>query len=137
LKVLIIEDSPEIIKSLSLTFKIRWPEAQVSSAENGKKGLDLVKTESPDIIILDINLPDMIGFDVLAKIRTFSDVPVIILTVREGSEDRLRANELGASDYLTKPFRPSDLLNRIQAVLAQHRGQSSTSNLSTSSLHLI
>jgi DNA-binding response OmpR family regulator len=133
-KVLIIEDSPEIVKSLTLTFKIRWPEAQVLTGEDGKQGLKLVKAESPDIVILDINLPDMTGFDVLANIRTFSDVPVIILTVREGAEDRLRADELGASDYLTKPFRPSDLLSRLQAVLARPRGQSSNSNLSTSNI---
>jgi two-component system KDP operon response regulator KdpE len=134
MKVLIIEDSPEIVKSLSLTFKIRWPQAQVLIGEGGKQGIKLVESESPDIVILDINLPDMTGFEVLGKIRCFSKVPVVILTVREGAADRLKADELGANDYITKPFRPSDLLARIQAVLAHPRVQPDKTDLSRSGI---
>jgi two-component system KDP operon response regulator KdpE len=117
LKVLLIEDSPEIIKGVSLTFKLRWPDAQVISAEEGRKGIKAVETESPDIVILDINLPDINGFEVLENIRRFSDVPVIILTVREDEVDELRGLEMGADDYIVKPFRPANLLTRMQAVL--------------------
>jgi two-component system, OmpR family, response regulator VicR len=117
MKVLLIEDSPEIIKGVSLTFKLRWPDAQVISAEEGRKGIAAVQTESPDIVILDINLPDITGFEVLENIRRFSDVPVIILTVREDEVDELRGLEMGADDYIVKPFRPANLLTRMQAVL--------------------
>jgi two-component system, OmpR family, response regulator VicR len=116
-KVLLIEDSPEIVKGVSLTFKLRWPDAQVIAAEDGKKGIKLAETESPDFVILDINLPDITGFEVLEQIRKFSDTPVIILTVREDEVDELRGLELGADDYIIKPFRPANLLTRMQAVL--------------------
>jgi two-component system response regulator VicR len=117
MKVLLIEDSPEITKGISLTFKLRWPDAQVISAESGREGIKAVETESPDFVILDINLPDISGFEVLENIRRFSDVPVIILTVREDEVDELRGLEMGADDYIVKPFRPANLLTRMQAVL--------------------
>ncbi len=117
MKVLLIEDSPEIIKGVTLTFKLRWPDAQVVAAEEGKNGIQAVQNEAPDIVILDINLPDITGFEVLENIRRFSDVPVIILTVREDEVDELRGLEMGADDYIVKPFRPANLLTRMQAVL--------------------
>lgn len=117
MKVLLIEDSPEIAKGVSLTFKLRWPDAQVVIAEKGWDGIKAVENESPDIVILDINLPDISGFEVLENIRRFSDVPVIILTVREDEVDELRGLEMGADDYIVKPFRPANLLTRMQAVL--------------------
>lgn len=126
MKVLLIEDSPEIVKGVSLTFKLRWADAQVLTAENGGDGIKLAQTESPDFVILDINLPDITGFDVLERIRKFSNVPVIILTVREDEVDELRGLELGADDYIIKPFRPANLLSRMQAVLRRtgaHQGE--------------
>lgn len=117
MKVLVVEDSPEIIKGLTLTFKLRWPESIVIPADTGAKGINAVETESPDIVILDINLPDMTGFEVLENIRLFSDVPVIVLTVREDEVDELRGLELGADDYIVKPFSPANLLTRVKAIL--------------------
>jgi two-component system response regulator VicR len=117
MKVLLIEDSPEIVKGVSLTFKLRWPDAVVTCAENGRKGIEKVETEFPDIVILDINLPDISGFEVLENIRKFSDVPTIILTVRDDEVDELRGLEMGADDYIVKPFSPSNLLIRCKAVL--------------------
>jgi len=117
MKVLLIEDNPEIINGISLTFKLRWPDAVVFSSEDGSSGIDSVKKNSPDIVILDINLPDMDGFSVLNSIRRFSNVPVIILTVRGDEVDELRGLEIGADDYITKPFSPANLLVRGQAVL--------------------
>ena len=76
-----------------------------------------MKSESPDIVLLDINLPDMSGFDVLESIRLFSDVPVIILTVRGEQIDELTGLEMGADDYIVKPFAPANLLTRVRAVL--------------------
>ncbi|MDD5287877.1 MAG: response regulator transcription factor [Dehalococcoidales bacterium] len=117
MKILLIEDSPEIVKGVTLTFKLRWPDAAVICAENGKKGLELVENEPPDIVILDINLPDISGFEVLENMRKYSNVPTIILTVRDDEVDELRGFELGADDYILKPFSPSNLLIRCKAVL--------------------
>lgn len=117
MKVLLIEDSPEIVKGVSLTFKLRWSDAVIISAENGTDGIKKVEEDSPDIIILDINLPDMSGFDVLEHVRQFSEVPVIILSARDQEIDKVRGLEIGADDYIVKPFSPSELLVRCQAVL--------------------
>jgi len=117
MKVLLIEDSPEIVNGVSLTFKLRWPEATLVATDSGVRGVEMVETDSPDIIILDINLPDITGFEVLENVRRFSDVPVIILTVREDEVDELRGLEMGADDYITKPFSPANLLTRVRAIL--------------------
>lgn len=117
MKALIVEDSPEVASGLSLTFKLRWPEATVVAVDEGKRGVILAETESPDIVILDINLPDISGFEVLRQIRLFSDVPVIILSVRSDKADQMRGREMGANDYIVKPFSPSNLLNRVKAVV--------------------
>lgn len=117
MKVLIIEDSPEIVEAVRLTFELRWPEAKVISTAEGNKGITLTETESPDLIILDIGLPDIDGFKVLKEIRNFSDIPVIILTVRGEEIDKVRGLELGADDYIVKPFSHGELLARAKAVL--------------------
>ncbi len=122
MKVVLIEDSPEILKGVSLTFGLRWPDATVLTAMEGRKGVEVVEEESPDIVILDLNLPDIAGFEVLENIRKFSDVPIIILTVRDSEVDELRGLEMGADDYITKPFSPANLLIRVQAILRRTNG---------------
>jgi len=117
MKVLIVEDSPDIVDTISLCFELRWPEVEVVSTAEGKKGIALIKTENLSLVILDLGLPDMDGFEVLKDVRTFSDVPVIIVTVRGDEVDRVRGLELGADDYITKPFSHIELLARIKAVL--------------------
>ena len=117
MKVLIVEDAPDIVEAISLCFELRWPEVKVVSTAKGDKGLTLAETESPDVIILDLGLPDMDGFEVLKDIRSFSNVPIIIVTVRGDEMDRVRGLELGADDYITKPFSHMELLARIKAVL--------------------
>ena len=117
MKVLIIEDDKSIINAISVAFEFRWEDAIVISATNGTDGLNLLKNESPDVIILDINLPDVSGFDVLKKIRLDSAVPVIILTVRSDDLDVLKGLEAGADDYIIKPFNYLTLLARVRAVL--------------------
>jgi len=120
LKILIIEDSSEIVESISIALGLRWPGATLLSTGFGKKGIELVRTESPDVIILDIGLPDINGFDVLREIRHFSDVPVVVLTVRSEEIDTVRGLELGADDYVIKPFRHLELLARIKMALRHH-----------------
>jgi len=121
LKVLIIEDAPDIVESISLCFELRWPEVKVVSTAKGDKGLTLAETESPDVIILDLGLPDMDGLEVLKGVRAFSNVPIIIVTVRGDEMDKVRGLELGADDYITKPFSHMELLARIKAVLRRAR----------------
>ncbi len=121
MKFLIIEDAPEIIDTISLCFELRWPGAEIVSTPEGGKGLALSESESPDLIILDIGLPDMDGFDVLKEIRTYSDVPIIIVTVRGEEIDKVKGLELGSDDYVTKPFSHIELLARIQAVLRRSK----------------
>jgi len=122
LKVVVIDDSPEIIEVVSLCFQLRWSNADLSSASTGSEGLELIEAESPDIVILDIGLPDMEGFEVLREIRRFSQVPVIMLTVRAEDTDVARGLELGADDYITKPFSHIELVARVQAVLRRSQG---------------
>ncbi len=113
MKVLIIEDSPEIVESVILCFKMFLPEATVSFSYNGLQGIELVRLESYDVVILDLNLPEIDGLEVLEQIRTFSKVPVVILTVREKVEDKLKGLNLGADDYMVKPFKPKELISRV------------------------
>ena len=114
-KVLIIEDEWEIIESVSLAFQFYWPEAQVIYAQRGARGIELAQSESPDVVILDLGLPDISGYEVLRQIRLFSSVPIIILTVRSQEEDVVAALEGEANDYVVKPFRQKELLARVRA----------------------
>lgn len=117
MRILVIEDSQEIVDTIALCFELRWPGVEVISTPFGKEGLDLVENKTPDLIVLDLGLPDMDGFDVLTEIRSHSYIPVIIVTVRGEEIDKIRGLELGADDYVTKPFSHVELLARIQAVL--------------------
>ncbi len=117
MKVLVIEDDQSIIDAIKVAFEFRWPDATLCDAKTGRKGVDLASSESPDIVLLDLNLPDTSGFDILSEIRRFSTVPVIILTVSSEDENMMRGLEAGADDYITKPFNYMTLLARVKAVL--------------------
>jgi two-component system KDP operon response regulator KdpE len=122
MKVVVIDDSPEIIEVVTLCFQLRWGNTTVFPANDGTKGLELVEKESPELVILDIGLPDMDGFEVLREIRRFSAVPVIMLTVKSEDTDIAKGLELGADDYVTKPFSHIELLARVQAVMRRAKG---------------
>ena len=126
MKVLVIEDDPGIIEVVSLCFQLRWSGTSLLSAATGAKGVDLVETESPDVVILDIGLPDIDGYQVLHDIRRFSDVPVIMLTVRSEDTHVAKGLEMGADDYIIKPFSHIELIARVQAVLRRAQGVSVT-----------
>jgi two-component system KDP operon response regulator KdpE len=117
MKVLIVDDEPDVIESVRLGFTLQWREVDVLGAETGERGLDAVEDERPDIVLLDVGLPDLDGFDVLRQIRAFSDVPVVMLTARDDSMDKVKGLELGADDYVTKPFNHLELMARVKAVL--------------------
>jgi len=123
MKVVVIDDAPDIVEVVSLCFQLRWSDTEVLSAGEGGKGLELIEAENPDIVILDINLPDMNGFQVIRELRRFSHVPVIMLTVKGEDTDITRGLELGADDYMVKPFSHIELIARAEAVLRRTRGQ--------------
>jgi DNA-binding response OmpR family regulator len=115
--VLVVDDAPEVVDSVRFGFAVQWREVDLLSAGTGKEALELVERESPDLVLLDVGLPDMDGFKVLEELRFFSDVPVIMLTARDDTIDKVKGLELGADDYVTKPFNHLELLARIKAVL--------------------
>lgn len=117
MKVLLIIYSSEAVNTLSFTLKIRWPDATLIHVANGSAGVEMVETESPDIVIVDIEMPDIDGFEVLKQIRLFSDVPAILLSSKAVEVDRVRGLEMGADDFIMKPINPLEFLARIQAVL--------------------
>ncbi len=115
MKVLIIDDEPRIAQGVSRYFKNSGFETLTAS--DGLTGLELARRESPDLIILDLRLPEMDGLDVCRTLRRESDVPIIMLTARADETDKLIGLELGADDYVTKPFSPRELVARARAVL--------------------
>jgi two-component system KDP operon response regulator KdpE len=117
MRILIVDDEPDVIESVRLGFTLQWREVDVLGATAGEAGLDAVEREHPDIVLLDVGLPDIDGFQVLRQIREFSDVPVVMLTARDDSMDKVKGLELGADDYVTKPFNHLELMARVKAVL--------------------
>ena len=117
MRILVIEDDPEVVEILSLCFEIRWPDANILHVQLGEDGVRMASVENPDIVILDLGLPDMDGFDVCAQIRSSSEVPIVVLTVRDTLEEIMKGLELGADDYITKPFKPVEFLARISTLL--------------------
>ncbi len=113
--ILIVDDEPRMIKFIRLNLELEG--YRVGEASNGLEALDKVRQELPDLVLLDVMMPEMNGFEALERIREISNVPVIMLTVKAEEEDKVRGLELGADDYVTKPFSPRELSSRIKAVL--------------------
>jgi len=134
MNVLIIEDDKCIAESVSLTVRIRWPEAHIEFTDLGKKGIELAHSEKVDIIILDLVLPDVSGFEVLKQIRAFSSVPIVILTALGDEDNVIKALELGADDYITKPCGRLALLARIKARIRSSKRTDEESVISWGSL---
>ncbi len=115
IRVLIVDDEPEIRRFLRAS--LRANHYQVVEADKGIKAIDAFTQELPDVVILDLGLPDLDGVEVTRRIRTGSEVPIIILSVRDRESDKIDALDAGADDYLTKPFGIGELLARIRVVL--------------------
>ncbi len=121
-KILIIDDEEDVTRAVRLSITLQEPQWQVVEANEPEKGLLLVDSEQPDLVLLDVRMPGMTGFDVLKEIRRFDDVPVIMLTVRDDELDKVRALEMGADDYVVKPFGNLELMARIRSVLRRTEG---------------
>jgi two-component system KDP operon response regulator KdpE len=113
--VLLVDDEVALLRTLSLNLRARGYD--VHTAENGSDALDAVRNVGPDVVILDLGLPDLSGVEVLRELRTWSAVPVIVLSARHGSDDKVDALDVGADDYVTKPFGMDELLARVRAAV--------------------
>jgi len=116
--VLVVDDEPRIVNFVRMNLELEG--CRVISASNGREALERVRDNLPDIMLLDIMMPGMDGFEVLRRLRQFSAVPVIVLTAKDQEDDRIHGLELGADDYIGKPFSHRELLSRIRAVLRRH-----------------
>ncbi len=117
MKVLVVDDDPDIVEAVSICFALRWPDAELVDAPDGTTALTVFESENPDVVILDLGLPDMNGMEVCRTIREHSQVPILILTARGGELNKVQGLEMGADDYITKPFSHLELLARIKAVM--------------------
>ncbi len=114
-KVLVVDDEERMVRFIRLN--LEHDGFQVVDAFNGKQALEKLRDETPDLVLLDVMMPDLDGFEVLKMIREVSNVPAIMLTARGEEDDRVRGLELGADDYITKPFSPREMVSRVKAVL--------------------
>lgn len=123
-RVLVVDDEPRMIGFIRMNLELEGH--QVIEAHNGLEALDAVRTQLPDIVILDVMMPELDGFETLRMLREFSDIPVIMLTAKGDENDKVYGLELGADDYVTKPFGPRELSSRIKAVMRRWKNPSTS-----------
>lgn len=116
--VLVVDDEPRMINFMRLNLELEG--MRVATASNGREAIERARDDMPDVVLLDVMMPVMDGFEALRRLRQFSQVPVLILTAKDEEEDRVRGLELGADDYIGKPFSHRELVSRIRAVLRRH-----------------
>jgi two-component system KDP operon response regulator KdpE len=114
-RVLIVDDEPQILRALAINLKALGYE--IEAAQSGEEALQRAASHRPDAVILDLGLPGIDGVEVIRGLRGWSDVPIIVLTVREAERDKIQALDAGADDYVTKPFGMGELLARLRAAL--------------------
>jgi len=117
MKILVVDDDQQIREAVTVGLQLQWQDSTVFTASDGEAGLEAFYEHEPDVLVLDISMPGKNGFEVLQEIRRVSDVPVVMLTARGEEMDQVRGLELGADDYVVKPFSHLALLARIKAVL--------------------
>lgn len=114
-RVLVVDDEPRMVRFIRLN--LEQDGFDVVEAHNGMEALDQIRNTMPDLVLLDIMLPDIDGLEILRMVREFSPVPILMVTAKGEEDDRVRGLERGADDYITKPFSPRELASRIRAVL--------------------
>jgi len=119
-RILVVDDEERMVRFIRMN--LEHDGFQVSEAFNGKQAIQKIRDVTPDLILLDVMMPDLDGFEVLETVREVSQVPVIMLTAKGEEDDRVRGLELGADDYVTKPFSPRALVSRVKAVLRRTEG---------------
>jgi DNA-binding response OmpR family regulator len=117
--ILVVEDEPSIGEVVSLY--LRRAGFQVTLLGDGRRALDLIERQTPQLVVLDLMLPGVDGWEITRRVRAASDVPIIMLTARREEVDRIAGLELGADDYVVKPFSPQELVSRVRAVLRRAR----------------
>ncbi len=125
-RILVVDDEERMVRFIRLN--LEHDGFRVTEAFRGAQAIDRLRSTLPDLVLLDIMLPDMDGFEVLKMIREVSNVPVIMLTAKGEEDDRVRGLELGADDYVTKPFSPRELVSRVRAVLRRTEATSGTTH---------
>jgi two-component system OmpR family response regulator len=123
MRVLVVEDDPDLRRSLAAT--LREENYAVDVAGDGRDGLDKAKQNAYDVILLDVMLPELNGWEILQQLRPANTTPVLMLTARDAVQDRVKGLNHGADDYLTKPFDIEELLARIRALIRRAAGQTS------------
>ncbi|MFM9368818.1 response regulator [Streptomyces sp. Da 82-17] len=126
-RVLVVEDDPQLVRALVLNLQAR--KYTVDAAPDGASALRLAAARPPDVVVLDLGLPDMDGIDVLAGLRGWSRVPALVLTARSSSQEKVRALDAGADDYITKPFSMDELLARLRAAVRRTEPARPTSSV--------
>ncbi len=116
--VLVVDDEARMVNFMRMNLELEG--MRVATASNGREAVDRVREDMPDVVLLDVMMPVMDGFEALRRIRQLSQVPVLMLTAKDEEEDRVRGLELGADDYIGKPFSHRELVSRIKAVLRRH-----------------
>ncbi|MGW3357577.1 response regulator [Streptomyces bungoensis] len=114
-RVLVVDDEPQIVRALVINLKARHYE--VDSAPDGRTALELAASRHPDVVVLDLGLPDMDGVDVIRGLRGWTRVPILVLSARHSSDEKVQALDAGADDYVTKPFGMDELLARLRAAV--------------------
>jgi DNA-binding response OmpR family regulator len=135
--ILVVEDEPSISEVVCLYLKRAG--YQVQSAADGLEALNILDLQVPDLVVLDLMLPKLDGFKITRLLRDHSDVPIIMLTARRDEADRIAGLEMGADDYVVKPFSPQELVSRVRAVLRRSRGspqENQAGPLAFSDLHI-
>jgi two-component system KDP operon response regulator KdpE len=125
-RVLVVDDEPPIVRAVAANLRARGYQAQ--TAANGVAALAAVELEQPDCVVLDLGLPDVHGLEVLRRLRGWTSVPVVVLTAADGDHDKVQAFQLGADDYVTKPFSMIELIARVQVAI--RHGQHARTNRS-------
>jgi two-component system, OmpR family, KDP operon response regulator KdpE len=124
---LVAEDSHDVAETIAFAIRMAWPDSIVTIATSGAEALDVFERNELDVVTLDVSLPPPDGFTVCRRIREHSEVPILMLTVRDDTLDKVRALDLGADDYLTKPFDHLELLARLRAIIRRRGGPSTAS----------
>lgn len=122
LKLLVVDDAPDIVRVVVAAARMAWPSCRVITAASGSEALQLFSEDPPDLVVLDVSMPPPDGFSVCRQMRKMSKVPILMLTVRNATLDKIQAFDLGADDYMTKPFDALELQAHLRALMRRAKG---------------